>query len=190
MQDDEAAKQIHSQFMQMALQLVDGRLDSSQYEDSCRQLLGVHHCLRQDFAASCCHQTSPYLRVVYCAHPSKIWCLHSCQHLCPLHLWARMPFISSWDLCACILVSKGSGQGWSLFQQRQYCSAHVLSTCAQHSRHTFHAVTCHSPTPAITPSLKLNTCLAVGGHADTAQADCVTGAWVQAPTAVPISLND
>ena len=41
-QDDEAAKQIHSQFMQMALQLVDGRLDSSQYEDSCRQLLGVH----------------------------------------------------------------------------------------------------------------------------------------------------
>ncbi len=41
-QDDEAAKQIHSQFMQMALQLVDGRLDSSQYEDSCRQLLGMH----------------------------------------------------------------------------------------------------------------------------------------------------
>ena len=41
-QDDEAAKQIHSQFMQMALQLVDGRLDSSQYEDSCRQLLGVY----------------------------------------------------------------------------------------------------------------------------------------------------
>ncbi|DBA68064.1 TPA: hypothetical protein ACH3X2_014084 [Trebouxia sp. C0005] len=41
-QDDEAAKQIHSQFMQMALQLVDGRLDSSQYEDSCRQLLGTN----------------------------------------------------------------------------------------------------------------------------------------------------
>lgn len=45
MQDDEAAKQIHSQFMQMALQLVDGRLDSSQYEDSCRQLLGMHSSL-------------------------------------------------------------------------------------------------------------------------------------------------
>ena len=41
-QDDEAAKQIHAQFTQMALQLVDGRLDSSQYEDSCRQLLGIY----------------------------------------------------------------------------------------------------------------------------------------------------
>ena len=40
-QDDDAAKQIHGIFMQMALQLVDGRLDSSQYEDSCRQLLGA-----------------------------------------------------------------------------------------------------------------------------------------------------
>ena len=26
--------------MQMAMQLIDGRMDSSQYEDSCRQLLG------------------------------------------------------------------------------------------------------------------------------------------------------
>ena len=40
-QDDDVAKRIHGQFMQMALQLVDGRLDSSQYEDSCRQLLGM-----------------------------------------------------------------------------------------------------------------------------------------------------
>lgn len=40
-QDDDAAKRIHGEFMQMALQLVDGRLDSSQYEDSCRQLLGI-----------------------------------------------------------------------------------------------------------------------------------------------------
>lgn len=40
-QDDDAAKRIHGEFMQMALQLVDGRLDSSQYEDSCRQLLGM-----------------------------------------------------------------------------------------------------------------------------------------------------
>ena len=41
MQDDEAAKRIHGQFMQMAMQLIDGRMDSSQYEDSCRQLLGI-----------------------------------------------------------------------------------------------------------------------------------------------------
>lgn len=41
-QDDDAAKRIHGEFMQMALQLVDGRLDSSQYEDSCRQLLGTN----------------------------------------------------------------------------------------------------------------------------------------------------
>lgn len=40
-QDDEAAKRIHGQFMQMAMQLIDGRMDSSQYEDSCRQLLGI-----------------------------------------------------------------------------------------------------------------------------------------------------
>lgn len=40
-QDDEAAKRIHGQFMQMAMQLIDGRMDSSQYEDSCRQLLGT-----------------------------------------------------------------------------------------------------------------------------------------------------
>ena len=39
-QDDEAAQRIHAQFMQMAMQLIDGRMDSSQYEDSCRQLLG------------------------------------------------------------------------------------------------------------------------------------------------------
>lgn len=46
-QDDEAAKRIHGQFMQMAMQLIDGRMDSSQYEDSCRQLLGIDckHCV-------------------------------------------------------------------------------------------------------------------------------------------------
>lgn len=46
-QDDEAAKRIHGQFMQMAMQLIDGRMDSSQYEDSCRQLLGTdcNHCV-------------------------------------------------------------------------------------------------------------------------------------------------
>ena len=42
-QDDEAAKRIHGQFMQMAMQLIDGRMDSSQYEDSCRQLLGTDY---------------------------------------------------------------------------------------------------------------------------------------------------
>ena len=33
--------------MQMALQLVDGRLDSSQYEDSVRQLLGIASLMHQ-----------------------------------------------------------------------------------------------------------------------------------------------
>ena len=78
-QDDEAAKQIHSQFMQMALQLVDGRLDSSQYEDSCRQLLGMHHSL-------------------HCMpHDAAVRSLHTClscksfQDLVPAQLSAAMP---------------------------------------------------------------------------------------------------
>ena len=38
--DDDKAKKLHQEFMQMVLKLIDGRLDSSQYEDSCRALLG------------------------------------------------------------------------------------------------------------------------------------------------------
>lgn len=65
----------------------------------------------------------------------------------------------------------------------------LLSSRAQHSRHTSHALTCRCPTPAITHSLQLSTCLAVDGHSDSAQAGRVTVAWGKAPTAVPVSLN-
>ena len=177
MQDDEAAKQIHSQFMQMALQLVDGRLDSSQYEDSCRQLLGMHHSL------------------LCMPHDAAVRSLHTClscnffQDLVPaqlstpmhVHLWAPVLFEILDTFADAYLPAEGvarpglvSGSVTLLLQQYLSSRSRGNTALTQRSRHTLHALTCHYPTPAITHSLQLNTCRAVDGHADTAQTDCVT----------------
>ncbi len=81
------------------------------------------------------------------------------MHTCQQREWSGLVLFSAASHCCFNSVSQAE--------------AVPLSSRAQRSRHTFHAVTCRSPTPAITHSLKLNTCLAVGGHADTTQADCV-----------------
>jgi len=135
-QDDEAAKHIHSQFIQMALQLVDGRLDSSQYEDSCRQLLGMHKsllCLPSDHFIPACH-----------AHPTELWCLYNCQHLCPLHLLAPMPFTILGTSAHAYLSAEGVSD-LVLFMAALHCcfngisqaeaEAILLSSLAPRSRH-------------------------------------------------------
>ena len=79
-QDDDQAQRIHGEFMQMALQLVDGRLDSSQYEDSCRQLLGMASCF--PYLVCCLHSLHGITRQHICLTPA---CCRYSSSTCQLH---------------------------------------------------------------------------------------------------------
>jgi len=150
-QDDEAAKQIHSQFMQMALQLVDGRLDSSQYEDSCRQLLGIH----------CCLLCRPH-RAAIRSLQTCLSCKSFCSLVCP-QLSAPMPFelvathalhkfLALMRMHTCqqrglvrpgLIYGSVAPAASTVFlkqKQRQYCSADLLSTAGILLMH-LHAIT-------------------------------------------------